>query len=369
MEQVIERITSYRVLYYILALCLLSSLFPFVFYGKYIALTAMVVMALLNSYKGWDIALLAFWIWAMICSVINGVWGLRDVAWTIVLLSATPMLGQSKVSGDVFKALVRLLPLFVFANLVAYILNINYFYILYQEPNKFCFSGLTSHPQWLGAFTGLACVYTYYHAVIQNKGERFMGIIRIAFFLMSIELALLAGSRAALLSAGVTIALMTFLTCNNISDFIRKSGVVLFLLVCLLPVFMQSVEMIEVKQMAQDYIGMSRTNLWLEQLHLIKDNPFLGTGLIGGETGNGWLAVASKTGLFGVGLMIILLFFIIKQIKQNISIEYDFILFVCIFIYLIIHCCFEGYILTPGYLMCWFFWKSFATNMYKKKRS
>lgn len=365
MEQVIGRIASNRALHYILALCLLSSLFPFVVHGKYIALAAMGVMALLNTYKGWIVALLAFWAWAMICSIVNGVWGLRDVAWTIVLLGATPMLGQSKISMDVLKALVRLLPLFVFANLVAYILNINYFYILYQEPNKFCFSGLTSHPQWLGAFTGLACVYTYYHAVIQNKGERFMGIIRIAFFLMSIELALLAGSRAALLSAGVTIALMTFLTCSSISDFIRKSGVVLFLLVCLLPVFMQSVEMIEVKQMAQDYIGMSRTNLWLEQLHLIKDNPFFGTGLIGGETGNGWLAVVSKTGVLGAVLMIALMFSTIKKIKRNISVVCDSLMLTCVFIYLIIHSCFEGYIYTPGYLGCWVFWGCVGRLMIK----
>lgn len=366
MEQVVERIASYRALHYILALCLLSSLFPFVECGKYIALAALVVMALLNSYKGWNVTLLAFWIWAMICSVVNGVWSLRDVAWTIVLLSATPMLGQSKVSVDVFRSLVRLLPLFVFANLIAYILNVNYFYILYQEPNKFCFSGLTSHPQWLGAFTGLACVHTYFHAVIKKKGDRFRGVMAIVFFLMSVELGLLAGSRAALLSAGVTIAFMTFLTCSSVYDFLRKSGAVLVLFVCLIPVFMQSVEMIEVKQMAQNYIGMSRTNLWLAQIQLIRDNPFWGTGLIGGETGNGWLAVASKTGVLGAVLMITLMFSVIKYIKRNISIFNDSLMLVCILMYLVIHSCFEGYIYTPGYLGCWVFWVCIGSLMKKK---
>lgn len=365
MGQIIEKVAAYRVLHYILALCLLSSLFPFVVYGKYIALGAMIVMTLLNSYKGWNGVLLVFWAWAMICSLINGVWGLRDVAWIIVLLSATPMLGQSIVSGDILKALVRLLPLFVFVNLIAYILDINYFYILYQEPNKFCFSGLTSHPQWLGAFTGLACVYTYYYAVIKKNGDRFRCVMAVVFFLMSVELGLLAGSRAALLSAGVTIALMTFLTCDSIYDFLRKSGVVLILLVCFIPVFMQSVEMIEVKQIAQNYIGLSRTNLWLAQLQLIKDNLFFGTGLIGGETGNGWLAVASKTGVLGAVLMITLMFSVIKHIKRNISVVNDSLMLVCIFMYLVIHCCFEGYIYTPGYLGCWMFWGCVGKLMIK----
>ncbi len=291
MGQIIEKVASYRVLHYILALCLLSSLFPFVVYGKYIALAAMVIMALLNTYKRWNAVFLAFWIWAMVCSGVNGIWGLRDVAWTVVLLSATPMLGQSKISLEVLKALFSILPLFVFANLVAYIYNVNYFYILYQEPNKFCFSGLTSHPQWLGAFTGLACVYTYYHAVIKKKGDRFRSVMAIVFFLMSVELALLAGSRAALLSAGVTIALMIFFTYDSIYDFLRKSGVVLILLVCLIPVFMQSVEMIEVKQIAQNYIGLSRTNLWFAWLLLVVEHPFFGDGRIGGEAGIGWLVV------------------------------------------------------------------------------
>ena len=369
MGQIIEKIASYRVLHYIFALCLLSSLFPFVVYGKYIALAAMVIMALLNTYKRWNAVFLAFWIWAMVCSAVNGVWGQRDVAWTLVMLSATPMLGQSRMSGNVFKALVKLLPLFVFANLVAYILNVNYFYILYQEPNKFCFSGLTSHPQWLGAFTGLACVYTYYYAVIKKNGDRFRCIMAMVFFLMSVELGLLAGSRAALLSAGVTIALMTFLTCDSIYDFLRKSGVVLILLVCLIPVFIQSVEMIEVKQIAQNYIGLSRTNLWLAQIQLIKEHPFWGTGLVGGETGNGWLAVASKTGIPGVIFMFIMMSFVIRQIKEYQLVIPNSMMVVCIFVYLLIHSCFEGYIYTPGYLGCWMFWAcvGYIMNLEKLK--
>lgn len=365
MEQVIGRIASYRALHYILALCLLSSLFPFVVYGKYIALAAMIVMTMLNTCKGMNVILIVLWFWAMVCSVANDVWGLRDFAWTIVLLSTTPMFGQSRISWSVFKALFRLLPIFVFANLIAYILGVNYFHILYQEPNKFCFSGLTSHPQWLGAFTGLACVFTYYNAVIKKKGDRFRGVMAIVLFLMSVELGLLAGSRAALLSAGVIIALMTFLTCDSIYEFLQKSGVVLVMLVCLIPVFMQSVEMIEVKQIAQNYIGLSRTNLWLAQIQLIKDHPFFGTGLIGGETGNGWLAVVSKTGVLGAVLMIALMFSTIKKIKRNISVVCDSLMLTCVFIYLIIHSCFEGYIYTPGYLGCWVFWECVGRLMIK----
>lgn len=91
-------------------------------------------------------------------------------------------------------------------------------------------------------------------------------------------------------------------------------------------------------------------------MQLIIDNPFFGTGLIGGETGNGWLAVASKTGIPGFFLMFIMLFSVIRQIKEYQLITPKSKMVVCIFVYLMIHSCFEGYIYTPGYLGCWMFW-------------
>lgn len=366
MEEGLNKILSNRVLHFVLALCLLSSLFPF-YNGKYIAIVAMMIMALLNSYKGKNIPLLFFWGWAMVCSIVNGLWGLRDVAWTIVMLATTPMLGQSRISMDVFKAMFRLLPFFVLANLIAYLLNFNVFSILYQEPNKFCFSGLTCHPQWLGAFTGLACVYTYYHAVIKKKGDRLKGVISIVFFLMSVELGLLAGSRAALLSASITIAAMTCITCENIYDFLRRTGVVLVMLVFLMPIFLQSIEMIEIKQIAQNDYGISRLNLWMTQFQLIKDNLVCGTGLIGGETGNGWLEVASKTGVIGAVCIIVILIYCTKRMIPIFSIVNEALMPVCIFIYLFFHSCFEGYILTPGYLGCYVFWSCIGILLSFKK--
>lgn len=366
MKDILSKIAYHNTTCYILAICLLSSLFPFVEYGKYVALSAMVLMALANTYKGYNITLIALWVWAMISSIVNGIYETRNIAWLIVLLSATPMLGYSRISYNVLKAFCKLLPLFVLANLIAHVLDINYFYILYKEPNKFCFSGLTSHPQWLGAFTGLACVYTYYHAVIKTKGDRLRGVMAIVFFLMTVELGLLAGSRAALLSATITIGLMTFLTRGSLYDFIRRVGAILTLSVFLMPMFIQSVEMIEVKQMAQDAIGMSRANLWSEQLQLIKDNPIFGTGLIGGETGNGWLAVASKTGIPGAVFMLLVLYSVIRKSKELCSISNENLVLVCMFTYLAVHSCFEGYIFTPGYLGCWIFWTCIGSIITKK---
>lgn len=369
MVGLLEKIASFRILHYVLALCLISSLFPFVENGKYISLAAMVVIASINKFRGRNYFLLLFWCWAMICSIINGIWGEREIAWTIVMLSATPMLGESRISLEVFKALFRLLPLFVCINLVAYIFDINYFYILYQEPNRFCFSGLTSHPQWLGAFTGLASVFTYYHAVIKKNGDRLRGVLAIVFFLMSVELGLLAGSRAALLSAAISIVLMTFLTCENVYDFLKRSSVVLVMLVFLMPIFFQSVEMIELKQLTQSYLGLSRRLLWENQIEIFKTNPFFGTGLIGGETGNGWLAVASKTGAIGVVLMIFIIISAVVKTIRTYSLDGDTLMPVCIFIYLLFHGCFEGYILTPGFLGCYIFWSCIGVLLSYNRRN
>lgn len=340
----------------ILSLGLYSSIFPIVKYGNYIAVSVMAVIAMVNKFDRLNIPILCFWLWAVLCSVINGVCGIRDVAWTILLFSTMPLLGETKLSGIVLRKMFQLLPLFVLLNLLAYLLDVNYFYILYHEPNKFCFSGLTWHPQWLGAMTGLACVYTYYHAVVKRQGEKLHGIFSIVFFLMSVELALLAGSRSALMSAGASIVLMTLFTCESFKDFYRKTGIVIILILLLYPIFLQSVEMIEIKQIAQNRIGMSRTRLWMEQLTMIKSNPLFGIGLVGGESGNGWLAVAAQTGLVGFALMLNIACNCYRQIKTYLYNNKDVLFLSCISLYLIIHGCFEGYILTPGYVMCWIFW-------------
>lgn len=358
MEELLNKISSKRVLHIVLALGLLSSLFFVYKFGRYIALLAMVVMVLLNTFKGKNIPLLLFFVWAMICSILNGVWGQRDILWAIVMLAATPMLGQSRVAFIVFKALFRLLPFFVISNLIAYLLDINVYYIFFNEENqnKFCFSGLTLHPQWLGAFSGIACVYFYYLALINKKDNRRRGVMAIIFFVMSVELGLLAGSRAALLAAGITIVLMTMFASDGVYDFLRRSVTVFVLLLCFAPIFMQSIYMIEVKQFAQDTIGMSRAILWHEQFQLIKDSPFFGIGLVGRETGNGWLAVASNTGVVGALFMIVILFVFTKKAISALSGDGKYFMPVCVFIYLCIHSCFEGYILSPGYLCCYIFW-------------
>lgn len=370
MEQILIRFSANKILHYALALCLLSSLFPFVVYGKYIALAVMLVMTLVNIYKGICLPLLLFWAWAMLCSVVNGVWGTRDVAWTIVMLSATPMLGQSRISADVFKALLRLLPLFVLANIVARLLNINYFHILFNEPRLYCFSGLTYHPQWLGAFTGLACIYLYYHVSQQfastQRGMSLRNVLLIALFLLSIELGILAASRSALLATAISIAFITFMTSKNIKSFISVIGVILGIVVLLICIYPHSLDMIIRKQLDQVSMGFSRADLWLEQINLILANTFFGTGLVNGESGNGWFAVASKTGIIGIVLFCYGVYGCYKKIKAHLF--FNKVLHASVIIYLLIHCCFEGYILTPGYLMCWVFWRSISSLFILKKR-
>lgn len=370
MEQILIKLSSSKILHYALALCLLSSLFPFVVYGKYIALSAMGVMALVNIYKGICLPLLLFWAWAMLCSVVNGVWGMRDVAWTIVMLSATPMLGQSRISADVFKALLRLLPLFVLANIVARLLNINYFHILFNEPRLYCFSGLTYHPQWLGAFTGLASIFLYYKIssirTSTTKGKTWRNALIVILFLLSIELGILAASRSALLATAISIAYITYMTSKNLKRFLSVIGLMFAVVVLLICLYPHSLDMIIRKQLDQVSMGFSRADLWLEQIKLILANPFFGMGLVNGESGNGWFAIASKTGIIGIVLFCYGIYGCYKNIKARLGSGEDNILQYSVMIYLFLHCCFEGYILTPGYLMCWVLWSEIGIMLIRK---
>ena len=94
--------------------------------------------------------------------------------------------------------------------------------------------------------------------------------------------------------------------------------------------------------------------LVLQKVHI---NPDTGDWEVGRmESGSGWLSILSQTGLLGFFVMAVIIFKIIQRIRRSISFHGQFQLLSAIWIYLLLHSCFEGYILTPGYYLCVLFW-------------
>lgn len=344
-----------KFVFLLMTLSLLMSLSPVGKGINVLSIATMLYMVRNNTFKGYNFHILLFCLWAMICSFVNGVWGERCISWMILLLSTTPMLGMSKLKDTIVKLVFSLLPLLLFFNILTYLFGINLYRLVFPDKIEFCFSGVTAHPQWLGAITGLTCVYAYYNAILKRKKDKYHTAFSVVVFLLAIELGLLAGSRSALLAVAITIGIMTIVSIRHISSFWKTEGFIFVLMILMIPLFMQSTELIEHKQNVQEQIGFSRSSLWAEQWMLFKSHLLFGTGMVGGESGSSWLAVASQTGIVGFGLLLNVLFQCYRKSKSSITYN-DTLLYVSILLFIMIHGVFEGYILNPGYLMCWFFW-------------
>lgn len=347
---------SSKVVHILIALCLLMTLCPVGKGVNVLSIAAMLYMVCKNTCKGLNIHILMFCLWTMICSLVNGVWGGRDISWVILLMSVTPMIGMSKLKDTIVRIVFSLLPLLLVFNILTYIFGINLYRLVYPDNLEFCFSGVTAHPQWLGAITGLTCVYAYYCVLLKKNKDKLHNLWAVVMFLASIELGLMAGSRAALMAVAVTVGIMTILSIKHISSFWKTEGFIVVLIILMIPLFLQSTEFIEHKQNVQEQIGSSRANLWGEQWRLFKSHLLFGTGMIEGETGSSWLAVAAQTGLIGFGLLVNVLCQCFLNIERTIVNNDETLMFVSILMYIMIHGVFEGYILNPGYIMCWFFW-------------
>lgn len=321
-----------------------------------LSIGVMLYMSSKNTFKGYNIHILLFCLWTMMCSLVNGVWGERDFSWLILMMSVTPMVGMSKLKDVIVRLVFSLLPLLLVFNIVTYLFGINLYRLIFPDKIEFCFSGVTAHPQWLGAITGLTCVYAYYNALLKRNRNVFHIVGAVAMFLMSVELGLLAGSRSALLAVALTVVVMTVLSIKHISSIWKTEGLILFFMIIMIPLFMQSTELIEHKQNVQEQIGFSRASLWTEQWMLFKSHLLFGTGMVGGESGSSWLAVASQTGVIGLGLLLNVLYQCFRRAGSYIAANNDSFLYMSILLYIMIHGVFEGYILNPGYIMCWFFW-------------
>lgn len=110
----------------------------------------------------------------------------------------------------------------------------------------------------------------------------------------------------------------------------------------------------------------SRTMLFQSGLNHFKENIFLGSGfatayygnkkVVGRlESGSGWLSILFQTGFIGLFIVIKLLVRLRRSIPY-IKRDYRLLLFFSCFIFLCLHSCFEGYILTSGYYLCILFW-------------
>jgi len=339
----------------------------------YAALFAFILLVMSKS-KKFNFLFVLLPIWLTISSFVNHVMDLRIAVFYMVILCASPVFSSYEGfvrRGKLLYTLCMLLPIVTILNLYAYQAGINYFLMLSFNMSELNFSGFMFHPMWLGAINGASNVSLMY-LLMKSRNMKASMLVQgalLALLLGSLYLSVVAASRSALASSLVAMASIVFFFSETSGRLIKSAFVIVVIASLAMPMFEAGSAQMQSKMDNEDDGGNSRSLIWNKRIEEFKDSPIFGVGfatafdlvkneMVTGtvETGSGWLTVLSQSGLVG-GIIILLIllkcYVPIKEIKED---RGALILFYGFAIYLFVHSIFEGYIYTPGYCPCLFFW-------------
>lgn len=245
---------------------------------------------------------------------------------------------------------------------VCYVIGYNGPVLLDETVNPLDFKGITVHPMWLSPICGISTIACFYFFLdYQSKKVKIFWLI---LLVLSLFTGVAAASRSALLSSIIGSVFILYIKSKNKIVFIKRLIIVAFLAVACIPYF-DSERMSNKMEAQMSSKETSRDNLWKERFEEIEYSPFFGVGFAASgtnrkevgrmESGSGWLTVISQTGLWGFIFLCLILKSAIVRNKKFYKDGY-LLLYSAEFLFLCIHSFFEGYLYTPGYNLCFFFW-------------
>jgi len=247
------------------------------------------------------------------------------------------------------------------------------------------FAGVFNHSMILGPMAAIAMLVSINlaYGVEQSKYHRiFLAIAAVAFVTC-----VAAGSRSALL-AGVGGGLFYYYKINQgqLNRYMRSVVAILALLILSFPVWEPYTERISGKMAYAEQHGdvlVSRTALWELRLREFKTSPIVGVGFAAVNTtmstrfdaiegkvepGSSWLAVLSMIGLLGFIPLLLLILGYLEQVYKEKGDKNNSAYLGALLIFFIIHMMAEGYILSAGSGLFFYFWLTLGILEQNKKR-
>lgn len=344
--------------------------------GLYMYYAAMLILAGISVIKYEKITPIfaLFPMWLVVCSFVNNVLDSHIVAFSLVLVSASSLFSSYEafiIRGRVFYAICLILPILTLFNLYAYYAGINYVLELNWNMSELNFSGFTPHPMFLGAVNGASNVVLTYFLIKFRNEERGMlpiGCV-LALLIASIYLSVIAASRSALGASLIAMCGIVYLFSESPGKLIKSGIAIVIIASIVMPLFDSVSGQMRMKADNEENQGNSRSLIWEQRIKEFKSSPVFGIGfataydmekqeVVTGtvETGSGWLTILSETGLIGALFIFLMMkrsYVPIWELKDDRGV---LVLFACVLIYFCLHSIFEGYLYTPGYSPCLFFW-------------
>ncbi len=293
----------------------------------------------------------------------------RLFAFTFLLFVFTPITNSFKIFLFRRKYLYFCLMAFPFLGVVSilcYFLGVNYFIPDDASgANLLDFSAIFPHPMWLGAAVGLSNVVLVW-LLFSAKNKIYVCLCAV-LLLLSIYLSVVAASRSAFFASVIAMIIFIILRLHNFKKVIIAGIVISVIAIAILPFYLIGAERMQDKfDKAQGKYG-SRTELFVSGLSSLEKSPLFGEGFavkyntegekyVGRmETGSGWLSILAQTGVLGFAIVCVLVLKV-RKVFPYLFIDNKLLLYFISFLYLCLHSCFEGYLLTVGYYPCILFW-------------
>lgn len=373
-------------LYYFLAFCLISNAIMFIpnRMSFYMVGIALLIFYAIKYYKTSKIGyiFLIFYGMCFLSSTINLVFNYRLFLFACIIFFTTPITSSKRImhfrEKFIFSSLM-IFPILTIASLYCYYAGIN---MMSREEGdvSWDFSAFFPHSMWLAAAIGIANTTLMW--LILNTNKVIYKLFYIIILLASIFLSVVAASRTALIASSISMIYILFIESKNLRKLLLYIIISISLLSIAYPYYLKSSTRIQAKiEYAEGNTFKSRSEHFQGGFKHLKESPIVGSGfatayyydkkVIGRlESGSGWLSVLFQTGILGFTTLIIIMI----QLRRSFSYirKYKRLhLFSATFLFICLHSCFEGYILTSGYYLCILFWSLlgylYAVPYYYKK--
>lgn len=386
MTSIIKKIKK-EIFYYFLAFCMISNaimLIPNRMTLYMVGLALLIFFAIkdnkFSSHRG--SMFLVFYTMCLLSSTINFVFDYRLLLFGCIIFFMTPVTYSSKLmifrEKFIFNSLM-IFPLLTIASLYCYYAGIN---MMSQEEGdvSWDFSAFFPHSMWLAAAIGIANTTLMW--LILHTNKFIYKLFFIILLLASVFLSVVAASRTALIASSISMFYILFIKSRNLKRLLAYSIIIASILSIIYPFYLKSSTRIQAKiEYSQGNIFKSRGEHFEEGFKHLKESPLIGAGFATAyfygrkvtgrlESGSGWLSVLFQTGILGFSSLVAIIF----QLRKSFTfiLRYKRLqLFSAVFLFLCLHSCFEGYILTTGYYLCILFWSLlgylYAVPFYYKK--
>lgn len=230
------------------------------------------------------------------------------------------------------------------------------------------FAGFCTHSMWTsaaGAISSLFFVSLVFSKTVSNIWWR---LCCLSMALISYYIIAISGSRSAfVLSLGCSL-LIVLMNSKKVSTLMRNIAIVVGVVILFSPVIIENSGAMLQKKNAFEITteGTSRDELWAQRMAEFKSSPILGIGFAAhgvglskevgrNESGGGYISVLAQTGIIGILFLAVIWFYAI-MLPKRVGNNSTTVLTYCVFVFMVFHSIFEGYLFQGGWYLCMVIW-------------